>query len=110
MHALGDQSKEYETYVQAHMCETNSDIERTLEVHKDFDSYSSMYRANGLLHDKTILAHCIHLEDEDFKNLKETKAGVAHNPNSNTCLRDGECRVRELLDNDIKVGLGTDCT
>ena len=110
MHSLGDQCKEYSTYVQAHMCETQGDIDRTLEVHKDFSTCSDMYKANGLLHERSIVAHCIHLRDKDFENLKETRAGVAHNPNSNTCLRDGECRVRELLDRDIKLGLGTDCS
>lgn len=69
-----------------------------------------MYLANGLLHDKSILAHCIHLKPKDVENMKRTGAGVAHNPNSNTCLRDGECRVRDLLDRGIKVGLGTDCS
>lgn len=92
------------------MCETPSDVERTLKLHPDFECYSDMYRANGLLHDKSILAHCIHLQPKDLQNLKETGAGVAHNPNSNTCLRDGECRVRDLLDAGIKVGLGTDCS
>ena len=110
MKALGQQSKQYNTHVQAHMCETTSDIERTLELHKGFDCYSDMYKANGLLHNRSILAHCIHLQPKDFANLKQTGAGVAHNPNSNTCLRDGECRVRELLDHGIKVGLGTDCS
>lgn len=69
-----------------------------------------MYRHNSLLTPKSIQAHCIHLQPEDFENLKATQAGVAHNPNSNTCLRDGECRVRDLLDHGIKVGLGTDCS
>jgi guanine deaminase len=69
-----------------------------------------MYKANGLLNHRSILAHCIHLQPKDFDNLKASQAGVAHNPNSNTCLRDGECRVRELLDAGIKVGLGTDCS
>lgn len=110
MYALGQQSKDYRTHVQAHMCETLSDIERTLELHKSFDCYSDMYKANGLLHNRSILAHCIHLQPKDLENLKQTEAGVAHNPNSNTCLRDGECRVRELLDHGIKVGLGTDCS
>ena len=110
MKGLGDLSSKHDTYVQAHMCETHSDIDRTLELHKEYSCYSDMYKANGLLHDKTILAHCIHLQPKDIENLKTTKAGVAHNPNSNTCLRDGECRVRELLDAGIKVGLGTDCS
>ena len=110
MQALGAQSEKYETHVQAHMCETPSDIERTLKIHNKFTCYSDMYRANGLLHDRTVLAHCIHLQPKDIENLKETGAGVAHNPNSNTCLRDGECRVRDLLDREGKVGLGTDCS
>jgi cytosine/adenosine deaminase-related metal-dependent hydrolase len=67
-----------------------------------------IYNASGLLHSRSILAHCIHLSETDMRLLEETKAGVAHNPNSNTCLRDGECRVRELLNRGIKVGLGTD--
>lgn len=69
-----------------------------------------MYKAYGLLTDKTILAHCIHLQPKDIENLISSKAGVAHNPKSNTCLRDGICRVRDLLDAGIKVGLGTDCS
>lgn len=56
------------------------------------------------------MAHCIHLKPKDFENMRLTGAGVAHNPNSNTCLRDGECRVRDLLEYGIKVGLGTDCS
>ena len=116
MAGLGDLSHKYREddvhalRVQAHMCETTSDRDRTLELHKKFKSYTEMYNAYGMLHSRSILAHCIHLSEMDMKLLKETKAGVAHNPNSNTCLRDGECRVRELLDRGIKVGLGTDCS
>lgn len=110
MAGLGDLSQKQKTYVQAHMCETPSDIKRTLDLHKQFSCYSDMYAHSGLLHSKSILAHCIHLQAADIANLKSSKAGVAHNPNSNTCLRDGECRVRELLDEGVKVGLGTDCS
>jgi len=80
------------------------------KLHPGYVCYSDMYRKNGLLNSKSIMAHCIHLHPKDFENLKETRAGVAHNPNSNTCLRDGECPVRDLLDYGIKVGLGTDCS
>jgi guanine deaminase len=116
MGGLGNLSHKYKEddkhalRVQAHMCETTSDRDRTLELHKKFKSYAEMYHAYGMLHSRSILAHCIHLSEMDMKLLKETKAGVAHNPNSNTCLRDGECRVRELLDRGVKVGLGTDCS
>ena len=116
MSGLGGLSQKYKEEdghalrVQAHMCETTSDSDRTLELHKKFTSYAELYYAYGLLHSQSILAHSIHLSETDMRLLEETKAGVAHNPNSNTCLRDGACRVRELLKRGIKVGLGTDCS
>lgn len=69
-----------------------------------------MYQSHSLLNPRSIQAHCIHLQPEDIANLVSSRAGVAHNPNSNTCLRDGECRVRDLLDHSVNVGLGTDCS
>lgn len=96
--------------VQGHMCETKSDIKRTFETHTGFTHYSEMYKNYGMLHERSILAHCIHLSDRDIDLLVETRAGIAHSPNSNTCLRDGECRIRQLLDRGVKVGLGTDCS
>lgn len=96
--------------MQGHMCETQSDVKRTFQTHPGFTHYSEMYKAYGLLHERSILAHCIHLSDRDIDLLVQSGAGVAHNPNSNTCLRDGECRVRQLLDRGVKIGLGTDCS
>jgi guanine deaminase len=96
--------------VQAHMCETTEDMAGMKKVHPVFQHYSEMYQHYGMLHERGILAHCIHLSDRDIELLAKTKAGVAYNPNSNTCLRDGECRVRQLLKAGVKVGLGTDCS
>ena len=96
--------------VQAHMCETPTEVKNMHKVHDGFESYADMYDRYGLLGEGTILAHCIHLEERDLVVMKERGVGVAHNANSNTCLRDGWCRVRTLLDRGIKVGLGTDCS
>jgi guanine deaminase len=73
-------------HIQAHMCETLYDIRQMKTVHPGFENYSEMYDHYGFLHEKTILAHCIHLSDRDIELLVERKAGVAHNGNSNTCL------------------------
>lgn len=96
--------------VQAHMSEAKGDMKLAFELHPGYENYTELYQAYNLLHSRSILAHCIHLSPRDVDLLVETKAGIAHNPNSNTCLRDGECRVRELLDRGVKVGLGTDCS
>lgn len=113
MAGLGEQSQNKGgelIRVQAHMCETLEDTERTMKMHPGFEHAAEMWKHYGLLHERSILAHCIHLTPRDIDLLVESRAGVAHNANSNTCLRDGFCRVRELLDRGVKVGLGTDCS
>ena len=53
-------------------------------------------------------AHCVHLRDEEIRRFGETGTGVAHCPTSNLRLGAGVAPVRELLDADVRVGLGVD--
>jgi guanine deaminase len=106
----GDSDSEPPIRVQAHMCETPLEVANMHALHADFESYADMYDHYGLFGPRTILAHCIHLTERDMAVMAARGVGVAHNANSNTCLTDGWCRVRTLLDRGIKVGLGTDCS
>jgi 5-methylthioadenosine/S-adenosylhomocysteine deaminase len=62
----------------------------------------------GLLDDRTVLAHCVHLDDEELDILARTGASVAHNPMSNMKLASGFARVSDMLDRGVNVTLGTD--
>jgi cytosine/adenosine deaminase-related metal-dependent hydrolase len=62
----------------------------------------------GLLGPSTVLVHMVHLDDEDIQKLAETNTHVAHCPTSNAKLASGICRVPDLLDAGVNVGLGTD--
>ncbi len=53
-------------------------------------------------------AHGIHFNDEELGTLARTGTGVAHCPSSNMRLGSGICRVREMLDRGIPVGLAVD--
>jgi cytosine/adenosine deaminase-related metal-dependent hydrolase len=53
-------------------------------------------------------AHGIHFNDDELKLLAATKTGVAHCPSSNMRLGSGICRVREMLDLGVPVGLAVD--
>jgi len=53
-------------------------------------------------------AHGIFFNDEELELLARTKTGIAHCPSSNMRLGSGICRVRELLDRGIPVGLAVD--
>lgn len=60
------------------------------------------------LGDDVFFAHGIHFDDDELKVLKETGSHIAHCPSSNMRLGSGICRVREMLDLGINVGLGVD--
>ena len=74
------------------------------------DSYTHVYEATGLLTDKTVLAHCIYLDDDEVRAIRESGAGVAHCPNSNCSIRSGNMDARRMKGENVRVGLGSDCS
>jgi len=66
-----------------------------------------LYR-KGLLGEKTIAGHCIHISEKDMDILKETNTTVIHNPESNMANAVGCPDVLKMMDKKILVGLGTD--
>jgi 5-methylthioadenosine/S-adenosylhomocysteine deaminase len=63
---------------------------------------------HGLLDERTVLAHCVHLDDEEIDILARRKVTVSHNPVSNLKLASGIARVPDMLAAGIRVTLGTD--
>ncbi|HLR04347.1 MAG TPA: 5'-deoxyadenosine deaminase [Pyrinomonadaceae bacterium] len=64
--------------------------------------------ALGVSGSHVMLAHCIHLDDEEMATLGRTKTNVAHCPSSNLKLGSGIARVAEMLERGISVSLGAD--
>lgn len=62
----------------------------------------------GLLSPRLLVAHGVHLSDEDIRLLAENDVAVAYNPSSNMKLASGVARVPDLLAAGVRVGLGTD--
>lgn len=62
----------------------------------------------GLLDERTVLAHCVHLDDGEIEILAGSGASVAHNPMSNLKLASGFARIPDMLAAGIPVTLGTD--
>ena len=62
----------------------------------------------GLLHERVVAAHCVHVDAEEIELLASSGAGVAHCPRSNALLGCGVAPLRALLDAGVRVGLGTD--
>lgn len=64
--------------------------------------------ALGLCNERLILAHCIHINDEEMAILARHRVNVAHCPSSNLKLASGVAKIPEMLEEGINVGLGAD--
>ncbi|KAK3930206.1 Guanine deaminase [Frankliniella fusca] len=91
-----------------HISENMGEIEAVRGLYQQCANYAEVYDRAGLLTSKTVLAHGVHLLEDELRVLAERGTSVAHCPSSNTCLRSGLCDVRRLLDAGVTVGLGTD--
>lgn len=107
MRGLGTLASKYNLHIQTHISENNAEVKTVKQMFKA-KSYTSVYQDVNLLTKKSIMAHGVHLDDDELLLLKQYGTAIAHCPTSNTKLRSGHCDVRRLLDAGIKVGLGTD--
>ncbi|MBW7473402.1 amidohydrolase [Paenibacillus oenotherae] len=62
----------------------------------------------GFFSRPALLAHAVHLTDDEIALLAERGAAISHNPASNLKLASGVARVPELLKAGVTVSLGTD--
>lgn len=108
MKGLAEQAKKYDINIQSHLSENKEEIAWVRSLHPEASSYTDVYDRHGLLTKKTIMAHCVHLSEDEMDTLKARQTGVAHCPNSNFSLHSGVMDARALLNKGIKVGLGTD--
>ena len=63
---------------------------------------------HGILGDKTILGHCIHVNTAEMEIIQHTNTMVVNNPESNMGNAIGICPVIQLHKRGILLGMGTD--
>ncbi len=109
MTELGKMALQQQIPVQSHLSENRSEIEWVTSLHPECANYASVYEVHGLLgQTPTVMAHCIHLTDEEIESLAKTGTMVAHCPYSNNNLASGIAPIRKLLSRGVTVGLGSD--
>jgi 5-methylthioadenosine/S-adenosylhomocysteine deaminase len=95
-----------------HFAESEQEVEWTRTGRGPLDSVraSSIRELAelGLLVDRLVAAHCVHVDPREIALLAEHDVAVAHCPRSNAFLGCGVAPLRELLEAGIRVGLGTD--
>ena len=62
----------------------------------------------GMLGEKTLAVHCVHINNREMDLLKATNTNVVNNPESNMGNAVGCAPVLEILNKGINIGMGTD--
>lgn len=110
MTRLAGIQKAYGLPVQSHLSENPEEIAWVQELVPSSASYGDAYDQFGLFGGDvpTIMAHCVHCPEDEAALLKKRGVYIAHCPQSNANLTSGAAPVRAFLDQDQKMGLGSD--
>ena len=99
-------AKKHNMRLHIHACETQKEIDDCQKAHHC--TPIEYLEKLGLLTDKTILAHSVHLTEKDMDIIKKYDCKVAHCPISNFKLKSGMMAFQKLHQKGITVTLGTD--
>jgi 5-methylthioadenosine/S-adenosylhomocysteine deaminase len=99
-------ARERGVMVHTHASENRSEIEL---VERETGMRNVVYLDSlGVSGPHVLLAHCVHLNEEELGLLASTGTHVAHCPSSNMKLGSGVAPVSELLARGVSVSLGAD--
>ncbi|HXG58985.1 MAG TPA: guanine deaminase [Thermoanaerobaculia bacterium] len=104
----GELKREFpDAYVHTHISENPSEVAWVHELFPEAE-YADVYDDHGLLDERTVLAHGVHLTAEELDLLARRRTRVAHCPNSNLFLGSGLFPLHRVLAAGVLVGLGSD--
>lgn len=95
-------------HIQTHISENTNEVALVKTLFPEASSYAAVYDHADLLTPRTILAHAVHLTQEERALIRQRGAKISHCPASNSVLGSGIAPVRVMLDECLTVGLGTD--
>ena len=105
---LGRLAAERDLPVQSHLSENDREIEWVRQLHPDCKQYWETYDKYGLWSGRTLMAHCVWSDIRERAAMKEAGVTVVHCPDSNVNVCSGTAPVRAMLEEGLKVALGSD--
>lgn len=108
MKELGKYIQKKGAYVQTHLSENLNEIAWVNKLYPNHKTYTDVYYQAGLMTEKSIFGHSIHLNEEEMALFKETNAKISHCPDSNFFLKSGAFQFEKLKNNHVDFALGSD--
>lgn len=97
-----------EVWIQSHVAENRDEVRWVAELYPDSRSYLEVYERFGLLRERAVYAHCIHLDDEDRALMVRRGAAAAVSPTSNLFLGSGFFDYGAAQRSGLRHGLASD--
>ncbi|WP_439605802.1 guanine deaminase [Hydrogenophaga sp.] len=90
LRGAGELAAKYgDVWIQSHVAENRDEVRWAAELFPDARSYLGVYGDFGLLRERAVYAHCIHLDAADRAQMARTGAVAAVSPTSNLFLGSG---------------------
>ena len=97
-----------DAYLHTHLSENVDEIAWVGELFPDQKGYLDTYDHFGLVTDRSVFAHGIHLSDAEMQRLHDCGSAVCHCPSSNLFLGSGLFPLKRLQQAGVNVTMGTD--
>jgi len=109
LESLGKLANEFpDVHIHTHLAENKAECDFVAEHFPSSRSYLDAYQRYGLVRERSMFAHCLHLDDEDRDVMAAQHASMAFCPTSNLFLGSGLFDMQAAEDAGIRVGVGTD--
>lgn len=90
LRGAGELAAKYpDVWIQSHVAENRDEVRWARELFPQARSYLAVYEGFGLIRQRAIYAHCIHIDDDDRALMRDTGAAAAVSPTSNLFLGSG---------------------
>ncbi|WP_416149745.1 amidohydrolase [Salipaludibacillus sp. HK11] len=101
-------AEKHQMIIHTHLSETRGEVEKHL---KDYGKRPVEHMEElGLFRQPCLIAHGVHVNEQEINILKDCQVAVSHNPMSNLKLGSGIAPIPEMQSKGITVALGTDST
>jgi guanine deaminase len=107
--AMGALLKEFPTVLmQTHLDENHNEIATVKRLFPNDASYTAVYARFGLLGPRSLMGHCIHLDDCEVALLRDTQSVAVFCPTSNLFIGSGLFDYARLAAAGVRIALATD--
>lgn len=107
--ALGALWRAYpDCLMQTHLSEQTDEIKWVHDLHPQARDYLDTYETQGLIGERAVFGHAIHLKPREIDRIADSGAALVHCPTSNTFIGSGLFDMAGLTSRAIPVGLATD--